>query len=161
MIKYYNLYRRLGRVDGKYAHEATMDWMNPNYKVLSFDQINSFLLNLTFPNFVFQLIEIFKEDTISFEGLALCLKLEMEDTKAKGVLVFSDLTIQCEVLPDEQVRNTQVKEFTMKILQPAVFSEFQSMQNSTSFVLDEDYRLDIALKKGNDDVISAIILKHS
>ncbi len=115
MIRYYKLYRRVGRLGSKYADEATMDWMESEPKVWSIDKIRVYLLELTLTDFISEWIKIFKEDTLDYIMLIECLNFHRDVVCSNGKLMISKNLVYLTIKADEEIDNIQVKKMIIEV----------------------------------------------
>ena len=164
MIKYYKLYGRIGQLGNKYTNEAEkMHWMEPNSvnKVLSYEELKSFLLNLPLPDFINEIIKIFKENGIWYDALSLCLGLEKNGDYMEGELNFKESKINCRIIPEEHPHNNNVGELAIQIINP--FSELfisNSMKESAKYQVDQFYDLELKISRNKEKKITTLNLKH-
>lgn len=155
MIKYYNLYRRIGVLDGKNAHEATMDWMDSEPKVWTLDQVSNHLLSLSPQGFMNELIQIFRESTLDYENLVKCFNLDKSIGHSSGKLHISKNKININIEPDKKTNNIQIK----KLVVESSGNDFRILK-SMVFRVDQWYQLEV--EKTYDSILnkSQLILKH-
>lgn len=164
MIKYYKLFGRIGKLGDKYTNEARkMHWIEPNSvnKVLSFEELKAFLLNLSLPDFLNEIINIFKEDGIWYDVLSTCLELENNGDYMQGELGFKESRIICKIIPEEHPHSNNVGELTVEIKNP--FSELlesKSMIESARYQVDEFYDLELNINRNTERKIASLNLKH-
>ena len=164
MIKYYKLYGRIGKLGNKYTKEAEkMHWMEPNSinKVLSYDEIESYFLNLSLSDFIKEIIQIFKEDGIWYEGLSLCLGLKENEDCKEGELNFQGSKINCKVKPEEHPHSRNVGELAIEMIKPfAELLGLSEIEESTKYKVDEFYDLELNLSRNSERKVTSLNLKH-
>lgn len=148
----------------KYTNEAEkMNWMEPNSidKVLSYEELKSYLLNLSLPDFMNEIIKIFKEDGIWFDVLSLCLDLKKKGDFMEGELTFPESKIYCRIMREEPPHIKNVGELELKIIEPIPeFLGLNIIDESAKYLVDEFYYLELNLSRNSERKISSLNLKH-
>lgn len=164
MIKYYNLYGRIGKLGNKYTSEAEkIHWMEPSStnEVLSYEELRSYLLSLSLPDFMTEVVKIFKEDGIWCDALSLCLGLKEKGDFMEGELTFPESKIYCRIIPAEHPHSNNVGELGLEIIEPIPeFLGLNTIEESARYQVDEFYDLELSLSRNSERKITSLSLKH-